>query len=148
MDKTYFQRFNRAISDTSWLAWRRPVAVGLLSGFLSSIWLEKNLMEQIIILICITLAAGIIIPLIEFSYNFIKAPIWIARERIEKLENELRDAKAEILQLKESSKAPDLTFETSVPQDSLVTPQGSRVGMSLIAELKIKNNSQFGATVT
>src|SRR5438034_5682629 len=109
MDKTLLSRLSRSAKDTNWFAWKRPFSITILSGIMVFFWLrqygvQKDSMELIVTLICSFFIAAIVIPLFEFTYNFIKAPIWIAREEIEKLENELRDAKAEILQLKESSK--------------------------------------------
>ena len=154
MGKTWFLRLSRAAKDTSWLAWKRQVSVAVLSGFMSFFWLhrygiEKNLIEQTIIIVCVVLAAVVIVPFLEFCNNFIKAPIRIAQDEISQLKDELEktrkefgqtiaakdlkinDLSRELSEFKNTFKAPDLTFEPNRIQDSLVTPQGARVGRLL-----------------
>ena len=60
----------------------------------------------------------------------------------------LKQLSKELSNLKDSSKAPDLVFQPRISREGLVTPQGLRIGISLVAELQITNTSKFGTNVT
>ena len=108
---------------------------------------KRDLNEQIIIAISVFIAAVLIVPLAEFIYNFIKGPIRIAEDKITSLKEQLKATQAELQQIKESRKAPELVFEPKITEDVLITPHGRTAGMALIAELRISNNSPFESRI-
>lgn len=85
-----------------------------------------------------------------FAWNLLLAPARLrASERkafndqIGELNRKITGLTNELTKIKDSYRPPELVFEPKIIEDFLVTPQQSRVGKELVAELRITNTSRF-----
>lgn len=107
-DITLKQRWKKAKKDTlGFRAWKRELFGAVLAaviayGALNFFGSEQGAREEVIAIGAVVLATLILIPMGEFAWNFIKAPIRITGDKVSQLEEQTQKLHVETQALLES----------------------------------------------
>jgi hypothetical protein len=112
--------------------------------------INRDLIEQVIILGSVFIAAVIIVPLLEFAWNFVRAPILIKRDELAEArealrKTQLRNAELEMRdkQIQEMlrNRGDDLIFQPEIVTKNFLIGDKRRRG--IVAQIKITNNPRL-----